>query len=294
MRPDICTHARAHAIELSYESVPQLGERVQEALEPYEGVPQAMIPADLDAANAIKPLQYALIAKVINGLVEVELPDVDRHYLESQRPLHQLAVLRNRLPIFGLVMYDLGAELTCKLDRYAINPENKELLRHHNAITRLQARLEVVTENEEPLRILHGGIGTASRTTSNILALFSDHLKAQYLPPDERESVLRASPSALIEAAQYNVSQINALPDILTAKNPPDVCPTGRGSLRFEPSPLHVPYPDISDDKEKVAWTLSSMSSATDTIGCPVLFRPQQAQAIWNRGIDIASELKLI
>jgi hypothetical protein len=248
-----------------------------------DSLPDSDTPEANALSDSLKTVRYALISQIIEGMLDGPEEDEPIVMNPSSASFKRAAELIRQKYNRRLMTYSQtgGDEII------------KVLQAHMDKKILLQPR-----GWNDAFGAVEGGIGTMATANGSLLEVFAKYLKTQDLTLDERILALRRSYGPLIEIALHDALQLMALFDSMTEGVYPNVqynkqahkVEFSTGLFDQELSSTTIMHLSIYEDlPPQRPLTVSDVSNDHTVIGCPVLFKPGQIQALWNETIDIAA-----
>jgi hypothetical protein len=303
--PNFNKTSRDGAITLSRGSA--FGEIVNNKLENLEPLPEPNTDEAQHLLNDLKPLFYAAIAQVIDKIIDFDASPLNPRNPEVMKILTTIPMDRDAIDILELF---LRQKFLKQAEEYFdADSESVEVVTLQNLID-INKRLGAPSWDTAQWAI-HGGLGTM---LDHIKLCFKSYY--QLANQDERDLdeitvSMGRSFSDLTNATLLNTLQILAIAESLSDGTVPEaIYDKERDQYRFKEELDQVILTNefkkelinklLFHGETKLvhvvesATKIADLSQITETIGCPITFRPQHVQKIWLQAVEQAVVLGLL
>jgi hypothetical protein len=259
--------------------------------------------------NYLKPWFYAAIAQVMDQVIDFDAPAIHRHNAEVLSMLSFQFDPRKRPDLLeSFIEYKFHKQLN---DYLASSPNSPQLqtLQKIIDVSKLLGSLD--WDNAEIA--IGGGLDTMIEQAMLCFKSYFEIALQQEdtRDPDEIKNTMMRSSLDLTNATLLNPVQLAALTIYIQAGNiPKSIYDSGRDQYRFEQELDQIELTD--EAKERIikslktfnhtglipivekAVIIADLEHSTDTLGCPIGFRPFQVQKIWDQVVDQADAIGLL
>lgn len=296
---------RQEAIALSKEQ--SLDDIVTHVLEKLVPLPEPQSEEAQSLLNTLKPVFYAAIDQVIDKIIDFEAPPLQATNAEVKKTINRFPIERDGIDILNLFLRQKF--LSQAGDYFATQSGSVEIITLQKIID-ANIRLGASSWDDAMLAI-YGGIGTMIDHATLCFRAYHEVAAQDPRDLDEIITTMKRSFSDITNATLLDSLQILALSKILDSGEVPKAYyDQDRDRYRFKVEldqyllseevkerliHQHLEYNDtgiipVLLDAKKV----SELSKKTDTLGCPVGFRPNKLQKLWEQVVDQAEVIGLL
>jgi len=305
--PNFNRPRRDEAIALSKDAA--LDEIVDHILTSIDPLPEPDTEEARALINYLKTWFYAAIAQVIDQIIDFDAPALHRHQAEVlSMPPVQLGLRK-------------GPDLLGSFLKYKFHQQINDYLAYSRDSTQLQTLQKIIDASkclgsldwDNAEFAIRGGMDTMVEQS---LLCFASYLELAQQQENERDfddikQTMQRSSLDLSNATLLNPVQLAAITLYIEAGNvPKSLYDTERDQYRFEKELDQIELTD--ETKQKIikslktfnqpglvpiverATLIADLEHNTDTLGCPIGFRPLQVRKIWNQVIDQAEKIGLL
>ncbi len=303
--PNFNQTKRSEAIAYSKDEA--LGERVNNILESFGSLPEPHTEAAHSLQSELKPVFYAALAQVIEDMIDFEAPPLPRNHPEVTKIISFYPSDRDEAALLDLFLRNKFISHSRNyFDSYSQTAKVLNL----QSLININKRLGSPSWDEAQLA-MHGGLDTMLSHIEICFRAYYPLAQKDERDLDEVAVSMRRSFSDIINATLLNTLQLLAISiHVSRGMMPQAIYDEKENRYRFQEE---LDQTELTEDVKKLlidnllthaqpeliatvesASRIADLTQNTDTLGCPVTFKPEQVQKLWGQAIDQAETIGLL